>query len=198
MSLSGLYFDHDQGHKNDWEWVIVVFKNVNHIYHRHAIIMEQDGKNAEYSWTDKIVQTFMNATDMWDDNLGGKDRNHPKVYVSKMHHSMWPNKCTGGIKDACYGTYRPDDWYKFNFGNASNLIDISTEPSKGGIDPKWNFGSATNPWKTVDAIQHMRKSEAPRRTILVEFVSDAVADTRRGDANKLCGPGSRFVVQDLR
>jgi hypothetical protein len=149
-----------QGHRHDWEWVIVVFKNFGGTYYRDRIIMEQDGGNAEYMWKDPKVQTFMDAGDMWNNDLGGKDRNHPKIYVTKMHHSMWPNVCHGGIKDDCFGTFRPDDWYMFDFSDASNLVDIGAGVNNGGIDGNWDFGRATNPWWTVGGMCDMCKSQS--------------------------------------
>ena len=130
------------------KWVIVKFKNYGGTYYREPIIMEQDGENAEYNWKDPLVQSFMDANDIWAPN-NGADKNHPKFYVSKMHHSMWPNVCNkDAAKYDCLGTYRADDWYMFDFSTASNLVDFKGPMSKGGIDSSWNFGSATNPWRT--------------------------------------------------
>jgi hypothetical protein len=143
---------------------VVVFKNFGGWYYRDQIIMEQDGENAQYSWKDSNVETFMDASDQFAPNLGGADKNHPKVYVTSTHHSMWPNRCGDNLKGLCDRTFRPNDWYMFDFSDASNLVKIDAGTGNGGIDASWDFSPASNPWWTVWGMCDMCTVQGEYRT----------------------------------
>jgi len=139
-----LFWTHDSGHAWDWEWVDVVWtRDGNGNYYQNYIVMEQDSHNAYYPWSS--LGSFQNENDKFDSGRG-QDRDHPKVYVAKFHHSMWPDEC-GKNKGTCFSPeFRANDYYMWTQDNA-NLGHINQ------IDPLWEFGSdATNPHDTAKDI----------------------------------------------
>ena len=142
-----LYFRHDQGHKSDWEWVSVIWKQDggDQTWYTDSIILEQDGNHVHHAWAD--FGTF------WDDNDKlesgtGQLRNHPRIYVDKWHHAMWPGPY-GKSRSNCAVLpkfrFRMNDWYMFDLQNG-NLASIDR------IKPEWNYGKATNPHRTSSGI----------------------------------------------
>ena len=142
-----LYFRHDASHESDWEWVSVIWKQDSHdgTWFTEGIMMEQDGQNAYYSWGN--LNTFWDNGDMLSGTIG-RGANHPKIYVDKWHHAMFPDPY-GGNKDNCATAgrfrFRMNDWYMFDLENG-NLASIDR------ISPSWGYGKATNPHATSAGI----------------------------------------------
>ena len=108
-------------------------------------MMEQDGQNAYYTWGN--LNTFWDIGDMLSGTIG-RGANHPKIYVDKWHHAMWPDPY-GGNKGNCATAgrfrFRMNDWYMFDLENG-NLASIDR------ISPSWAYGKATNPHATSAGI----------------------------------------------
>lgn len=142
-----LYYDHDSGHKSDWEWVSVVWNqdSSDHTWFTKSIIMEQDGDHVWYDWGD--LDSFWDDSDMLV-NGKGKSANHAKIYVEKWHHAMRPDpfdENKSNCANAGQWQYRQNDWYMFDLENG-NLASIDR------IDPGWDYGKATNPHDTSKGI----------------------------------------------
>ena len=144
----------DTGHRNDWEFAIVVWKRDGSSgnFIRDSVIMEQDGGRGYKLWNDlpqtydrwvfhifkagcpktlniqlKYWQHLFGTSDIYVD-LQGAD--HPKLYMSKWHHSIHstPNH---GFKNTC----PPNSGADFRNGDyqyqASNwLSDGNTIPGE--------------------------------------------------------------------
>jgi hypothetical protein len=115
-----------------------------------AVRYRTDLASSTDNWTDPNLNTFFGFNDAFNSNNGGANQDHPQVYVTSWHHSMWPNEC-GHLRALCGGTFRPNDYYMWDDKNV-NLIDIDAPAIDGGIDPSWDYGSATNPHITVGAM----------------------------------------------
>jgi hypothetical protein len=134
----------DFGHPYDWEWATVVWhQDGSGLWYTSHVILEQDGHHAAYPWG--YLDTFDDYDDMFS-NGWGANKNHPKIYVAKFHHSMHPDACdfqkNNCIPIPSQNEFRGPDFYLFNL-DVPNLYSISV------INPGWNFGSATNPHDTA-------------------------------------------------
>ncbi len=124
-----VYFTKDTGHRHDIEWVILVWgsNDGGKTFYRSRMIFEQDGSHPSKQWGD-IQNTFSNGNDQL--NLGQKNQNHARVFVSKWHHSMHDDRYTQ-FKNTCppnsVSDFRTDDYYFFA---ADNLQPMDSIPSK--------------------------------------------------------------------
>jgi hypothetical protein len=107
--------------------------------------MEADGNHNYYTWHQ--LETFDDENDKFNSGFG-QNKNHPRIYSSKFHHSMHPDGCHQD-KNNCIAfpndEFRWNDWYMFSLANG-NLHSINE------INPNWNFGDATNPHATANNI----------------------------------------------
>jgi hypothetical protein len=137
----------DSGHRYDWEWVTVVWHQDDAgLFYTSHVILEQDSNHAVYPWAN--LDTFDDNDDMFNNGYGA-NKNHPKIYVSKFHHSMHVDPCdfqkNNCIPIPTSKEFRGPDFYLFNL-DVPNLYPISV------INPNWNFGEATNPHATASYI----------------------------------------------
>ncbi|KAH6667463.1 hypothetical protein B0J14DRAFT_489443 [Halenospora varia] len=131
----GVYFKHDMSHKSDWEWAIVKFADQgNNMWSRYGLLMETDGSYGVGYWGN-IPNTFDGTSD-WNSD-GNKNRDHPKLFFSKRHHSVHYDP-EGRNKNGCSEPdYRANDYQFWSYWNLRRVEDT--------IDGNWNYGQATNP-----------------------------------------------------
>ncbi|KAK4505150.1 hypothetical protein PRZ48_003113 [Zasmidium cellare] len=145
--LYDVYFKKDTGHKSDWEWAVMVFKNNgNGGYNRDSVIMEQEGNHGYSSWS-SIPEAFVNfsnstpllvlttnPSNIYDND--GSDGNHAKLYIAKWHHSIQTSP-NDSFKSTCPSNYKVDfranDYY---WGASDYLV------SGDVVDSSWNWGKA--------------------------------------------------------
>jgi len=141
-----LFFKHDSGHPYDWEWAAVIWhQDGAGLWYTSNVILEQDGFHADYPWSK--LDTFDDMNDLFNNGYGA-NKNHPKIYVAKFHHSMHTDACPSDKNSCAYLAdyeFRASDYYMFNL-DVPDLFPISV------IHPDWNFGQARNPHDTASYI----------------------------------------------
>ncbi|KAK6355121.1 hypothetical protein TWF696_004244 [Orbilia brochopaga] len=149
--LYDLYFPKDTGHKHDWEWAVVTFKQRSAPggdwrWHREQLILQNEGTNSVYSWSD-IPEAYTHGDNVHNNAAAKGD--HPKLYVGKFHHSIhWDPFTWITSKYRCaynappvYGNwdYRDDEYY---FPAQEWLVEGVQE---GGIRKDWAWGKSDSP-----------------------------------------------------
>jgi len=134
-----VYFKKDTGHKSDWEGVVVNFDSADggNTYTRTSVTQEQDGNHPTTNWGD-INDTFDGDND-WP-AFQQKNRDHPKIYFGKWHHSAHTDWHTTTFKNTC--PPNSDDDFRngdYQFWGANNLRPASV------LNPSWDWGKATSP-----------------------------------------------------
>ncbi|KAF3907605.1 hypothetical protein AA313_de0204316 [Arthrobotrys entomopaga] len=136
----------DTGHKHDWEWAVVTFKQnitTDWRWHREQLILQNEGINSVSSWSD-IPEAYSEGDDLR--NNAGPKGDHPKLYVGKFHHSVHTDPYTNVLsKFKCsfnaapvYGNwdYRDSDYY---FPAQEWLVNGDT------IRKDWDWGKSDSP-----------------------------------------------------
>ncbi|KAK6503338.1 hypothetical protein TWF481_008361 [Arthrobotrys musiformis] len=119
--LYDMYYPKDTGHRHDWEWAVITFKqntNADGRWHREQLILQNEGTNSVFSWAD-IPEAYSEGDHVR--NNAGPNGDHPKLYVGKFHHSVHTDPYTSvWTKYKCafnaapvYGNwdYRDSDYY---------------------------------------------------------------------------------------
>ncbi|KAK6351404.1 hypothetical protein TWF718_004564 [Orbilia javanica] len=119
--LYDMYYPKDTGHRHDWEWAVVTFKQnitTDWRWHRHQLILQNEGVNSVFWWAD-IPEAYSEGDNVH--NNAGPNGDHPKLYVGKFHHSVHMDPYTSiWTKYKCafnappvYGNwdYRDSDYY---------------------------------------------------------------------------------------
>jgi hypothetical protein len=124
MDYRRLYVSNSPIHPNRLPLTNNTGKQNNDGWYTERVILEQHGETPSVSWRD--LETFDNNADMFNGGKG-QGKNHPRIYVDKFHHSMWPNAYREN-KNNCatlpYLSFRANDWYMFDLQNG-NLAPIS-------------------------------------------------------------------------
>ncbi|KAJ2980066.1 hypothetical protein NQ176_g2864 [Zarea fungicola] len=132
-----VYFKKDTGHMSDWEGVVLRFIKRNGGWFRESAIMEQDGHHVHIAWGD-LNDTFDDVGDQG--SFTNKNRNHPKLYFGKFHHSVHSDWYTDAFKNTCPPTsgtdWRNDD---YQFWARDNLRHVNN------LNPNWQWGAADSP-----------------------------------------------------
>ncbi|KAJ2982931.1 hypothetical protein NQ176_g1060 [Zarea fungicola] len=131
-----VYFKKDTGHMSDWEGVVLRFIRGGGGWIRESAILEQDGHHPHVAWS-QINDTFDDENDQGQ--FTNRNRNHPKFYFGKFHHSVhydWYD----GFKNTCPPSsadeFRNTD---YQFWARDHLRHVSV------LDPNWSWGAADSP-----------------------------------------------------
>ncbi|KAK6520873.1 hypothetical protein TWF506_001116 [Arthrobotrys conoides] len=119
--LYDMYYPKDTGHRHDWEWAVVTFRQnitTDWRWHREQLILQNEGTNSVFPWAD-IPEAYSEGDNVR--NNAGPNGDHPKLYVGKFHHSVHTDPYTSIFsKYKCafnaapvYGNwdYRDSDFY---------------------------------------------------------------------------------------
>ncbi|KAF3936985.1 hypothetical protein ABW19_dt0208990 [Dactylella cylindrospora] len=119
--LYDLYFQKDTGHKHDWEWAAITFKQnqtTDWRWRKDKLILQNEGTNSVFDWKD-IPEAYSEGDDIH--NNSGPNGDHPKLYIGKFRHSVHMYPFTSALsKRQCmyngapvYGNwdYREADFY---------------------------------------------------------------------------------------
>ncbi|KAF2092591.1 hypothetical protein NA57DRAFT_49901 [Rhizodiscina lignyota] len=134
-----VYFKKDTGHESDWEGVVMKFSNPNgdNNWVRSSVIFEQDGNKPEKSYED-INDTFDGNND-WT-QYSNKNRDHPKFYFGKFHHSVHDDWHTSSFKNTCppnsESDFRNDDYQFWSYWNLRHASVLGSD---------WVWGKANAP-----------------------------------------------------
>ncbi|KAJ2980756.1 hypothetical protein NQ176_g2442 [Zarea fungicola] len=136
-----VYFTKDTGHRHDIEWIVVVWSSNDNgqTFYRNRVLFEQDGNKPSIQWGD-LQNTFDSSDDQL--SLGGKYKNHLRVFSGKFHHSMHHDRYTQ-FKSTCppnsVSDYRTDDFY---YWSNDNLVSVNTIPADWSYKPAaWARGN---------------------------------------------------------
>ena len=137
-----VYFPKDTGHKHDWEFAVVKWVDDgsnSDKWVRDGVWYEQDGRKPYQKWAD-LPNTYMDDSDI--DQDGSKNKDHPKLFFAKWHHSVHGN-AGGAFANTCPATkpnsdqdYRSND---YRYEATKNLAPSSDIPIS------WNYGTANSP-----------------------------------------------------
>ncbi|KAF3159613.1 hypothetical protein TWF788_003702 [Orbilia oligospora] len=144
--LYDMYYPKDTGHRHDWEWAVVTFKQnitTDWRWHREQLILQNEGTNSVFPWAD-IPEAYSEGDNFR--NNAGPNGDHPKLYVGKFHHSVHTDPYTSIFsKYKCafnaapvYGNwdYRDSDYY---FPAQEWLVNGDS------IRKDWTWGTSDSP-----------------------------------------------------